>query len=588
MKHLKQRIFSFFLLVLALAILVPADAIAQKKSKKKSGDKTQPIKLSTNEEVHFMSLFFDANNEKMLGNFDKAIDLFENCLRVNPQSDAASYELSRLYLTKGILTNATKMAELANSLKNNNKYYLEQLGFCYEKGKQYEKASEVFAQLKEANPNNPDYYGDLANALYYSGKMKQAVKVYDELEEHIGKNDQVSVIKEKIYMQMGELQSAENELSELIAAFPEETSYQSLMLEFYQATNQKEKAENYLKACVAKKNVDPIIRLSLYNYYRAEGDLNKGLEQLHIAFADETLDIDAKIGTLLQLYMEGETNPVISNESYKLIQVLEETHPEDAKTFAMSGDFYLRDNKLEQAVEKYRKANSIDNSRYLIWNQLLVALSELSDYEGMLVEASRAVELFPMQPSFYLFKGIAQQQKKQLEGAITTFQQGLNYVIDNPGLKSQLYSSIGDCYYEIKNTEKAFTSFDKAIEINPNNVYVLNNYSYYLSLLNQDLSKAEKMSRITIEKEPNSPSYLDTYGWILYQMQRYGEAKDYLMRAINAGASNSDVILEHYGDVLYKLNDKEGALKYWKSAKENGAGSEFLNEKIEKQELIEK
>lgn len=587
MKQLISRIPAVFLLTIALVSLTAADAFAQKKSKKKSGE-PQVKTLSTNEEVHLKNLFFDANNEKMLGNFDKAIDLFENCLRIYPQSDAASYELSRLYLSKGILTSATKMAENAVALKGTNKYYLEQLGFCYEKGKQYEKASEVFAKLKAAYPNDPDYYGDLANALYYSGKMKQAVKVYDELEEHIGKNDQVSVIKEKIYMQMGDLQSAENELVELLKAFPDETSYQSLMLEFYQATNQKEKAENYLKECLNKKNVDPIIRLSLYNYYRTNGDLDKGLEQLHIAFADESLDIDAKIGTLLQLYMEGEVNPVISNESYKLIQVLEDTHPDDAKTFAMSGDFYLRDNKFEQAVEKYRKANSIDNSRYLIWNQLLVAQSELRDYDGMLTESSRAIELFPMQPSFYLFKGIALQQTKSYSPAIEIFQQGINYVIDNPGLKSQFYSSIGDCYYELKNTEKAFTNYDKAIEINPNNVYVLNNYSYYLSLLNQDLSKAEKMSRTTIEKEPNSPSYLDTYGWILYQMQRYGEAKDYLMRAINAGASNNAVILEHYGDVLYKLNDKEGALKYWKNAKENGEGSEFLNEKIEKQELIEK
>jgi len=120
----------------------------------------------------------------------------------------------------------------------------------------------------------------------------------------------------------------------------------------------------------------------------------------------------------------------------------------------------------------------------------------------------------------------------------------------------------------------------------PDNVVVLNNYSYYLSLREKDLEKAERMSKQCVELSPNQPTYQDTYGWVLYKLKRFNEAKEWLQKAVE-GDGKSPVVIEHYGDVLYQLNQKKEALEYWKKAKNTGGDSELLNKKVSEGVLYE-
>ena len=90
----------------------------------------------------------------------------------------------------------------------------------------------------------------------------------------------------------------------------------------------------------------------------------------------------------------------------------------------------------------------------------------------------------------------------------------------------------------------------------PENVVVLNNYSYYLSLREKDLEKAERMSKQCVELSPNQSTYQDTYGWVLYKLKRFNEAEEWLKKAVEGGGK-SHVIIEHYGDVLYQLIHKK-------------------------------
>src|SRR5699024_4763910 len=114
---------------------------------------------------------------------------------------------------------------------------------------------------------------------------------------------------------------------------------------------------------------------------------------------------------------------------------------------------------------------------------------------------------------------------------------------------------------------------------------VLNNYAYYLSIQRKDLSKAEAMSKKTVEAEPKNPTFLDTYAWILFELKRYTEAKVYIDAALENGGNESGVVIEHAGDIYFKLGEKEKALEYWIQAEELGAGS-MITSKIKKKKYI--
>jgi Tfp pilus assembly protein PilF len=146
---------------------------------------------------------------------------------------------------------------------------------------------------------------------------------------------------------------------------------------------------------------------------------------------------------------------------------------------------------------------------------------------------------------------------------------------------------MGDAYNQLGNDAKSDEAYENVLKIDPDNDYVLNNYAYYLSLRKENLDKAAEMAKRATELRPNSPANQDTYGWVLYQLGNYEEAEVWIGKAIANEEEASGVILEHYGDVLWQLGNREDALEYWLKAREKGEGSEFLEQKIEEQKLIE-
>ena len=151
----------------------------------------------------------------------------------------------------------------------------------------------------------------------------------------------------------------------------------------------------------------------------------------------------------------------------------------------------------------------------------------------------------------------------------------------------QIYASLGDSFNALKKYSESDDAYNRALVLDPNNSYVLNNYAYYLSLRGEKLVEAEKMSRRSIEIEANNPSFEDTYAWILFRLKRYSEAKKWIEKSIQGKPENNATQQEHYGDILYFLGDEMNAIEKWKNAKAQGGGSEKLNKKIDEKKYID-
>jgi tetratricopeptide (TPR) repeat protein len=153
-------------------------------------------------------------------------------------------------------------------------------------------------------------------------------------------------------------------------------------------------------------------------------------------------------------------------------------------------------------------------------------------------------------------------------------------------LKSNFLEQIADIYYQQGNTKKAFEAFDAALENNPYNVLTLNNYAYYLSLLKQDLDKAERMASEVIRQQPDNATYIDTYAWVLFQKGNYNLAKFYMESAISKNREPSGELYEHYGDILQAIGNTSGAVAEWQKAlelkSEAGENVKALKKKIKR------
>lgn len=167
---------------------------------------------------------------------------------------------------------------------------------------------------------------------------------------------------------------------------------------------------------------------------------------------------------------------------------------------------------------------SKDKNNYLIWEELLLMCNEMGDTTCMYRHGIEAIKYFPEQPLPYALSGIALMMQKQFAEALPLFEKGVELTDDKPELRSQFYSYLADCYYNLDSVERAFKMFDEVLKINPNDILVLNNYAYYLSLRNERLALAEKMSSQAVAMESDNATYLDTYAWCCINGGEYSQA----------------------------------------------------------------
>ena len=548
---------------------------------------TKNVVLSEQDKMKYDFMFFNANKERMIGNYQLSAGLFLQCIELDPSQPTAYYELANIFDLTNQNKEAIIYAQKAVSLNGENYWYRFLYAHLLQKSNNIDEAVKQYQILSQKNPHNIDLLYNLAGTQLYSGKYEDALKTYNKLEAEVGISEEISIQKQKIYIKLNNIEKAAEELTKLSKQFPEETKYQGYLADMYLANNMHEKAFEIYKQILEKDPNDPYSHLALYEYYKNKGEKEKASLEIKQVFENKEFNIDTKMQILLTYYAESESKTEIKQDAYDLSKLLIQAHPDDAKAYTIYADFLYRDKKMDGAKENYLKAIELDSSRFALWSQVMFIESEMQDFDGMLIHSKMALELFPNQPLFYFFYGVSNIQKKNYQEAVDYLVIGKDFVVSNPPLLAQFYANLGDSYYRIKDHKNSDKYYEKALEIEPNNIYVLNNYSYYLSLRGENLDRAEALSLKANEIEPNQPNYEDTYAWILYKQGKYVAAKEWLEKAIENGGNNNAVILEHLGDINAKLGNIDKALELWNKAKLAGETSELIDKKIADKKLYE-
>jgi tetratricopeptide (TPR) repeat protein len=555
-------------LLIIIALSIASSSFAQKNE------------MSNDDEVRFANIYLEANRERILGNLLQAATLYFQAIEIDPNSAAAYYDLSKIFIENKDVSHAENALIKAVELDGDNHWYKESLAQIYSNREKHKDAAKLYLELSERFPKNSDFAVSYASECVLMGKHKKAIKAFEDIEKRFGVLPELSLRKYQFFIAKNQLDAAATELNKIISLFPEEGQYYGKLADLYKAQGKnKEALQVYERANKAIPN-NPYIQLSLYEYYETLGEKKRAFEYMQLAFSNTGLDIDTKVGVLLKMFSKAEKDLAFRAKTIDLCQRVVESHPNSAKAYAVNGDFLALDEQNEKALKSYLKAVKIDPSKYAIWSQVLFIESSINAYDSLVKHSEQAIEYFPTQPASYLFNGLANNQLKRHKKAAVNLELGAMLTVGNRFLSSQMLASLGDAYHELKRYDSSDSAYDASLTYNEDNLYVLNNYAYYLSLRGENLEQAKEMSKKTVDAEPNSASYLDTYGWILYSLGEYEAASEYLKKSLDHGGDQSGEVLEHYADSLFKLNKLAEAHLYYKKAKEIGEASEQIDEKI--------
>ena len=532
--------------------------------------------------------FYDALSAKAQGNYAEAFDLFQHCYALDSTNANVLSELSGFYNVLQETSKAAALLEKAIDKDPNNYYYNMMLGSFYRDLGQKENAIDIYNVLLESHPEKIDIYMALAEAYNDNGDLEKAIETLDDLEQVVGVRETITINKFRLYSMLSRKEEAFEEIESIIKKNPDNLGYMLMLGDLYMQDNQMEKSlKQYKKVEAADPNY-PSLVLSMVNYYEKNGKPDMALEEIKRALVSPMFEIDVKLQLLTRYITMLQSNKTDTTIANPLFNTLFEQHPNNAQLNFLYGSVLMLQENETEAMEQFEIYAKAEPANPAGWeNMLRIALPD--SLEKVIWITENALKHIPDAYQFYFYLGGAKYQLERYEEALEVFEEGLEKLEEgNPLVRSDFYAQIGDLNYHLGNKRVAYKKYEEALKLNPQNLGVLNNYSYFLSLDEESLDKAEQMSSITVKAEPTNPTYLDTYGWVLFRQGAYTMAKIYIENAVKYSEDEpSAEVLEHYGDILYKTGDKEKALEQWKKAKELGSDSTTLDKKIKLKKYTE-
>lgn len=531
----------------------------------------------------YIEAFHSGMKFKIEGRVDEAILEFEKCLKIKKDDDAVYFALSKLELERGNMDKSAEYIQLANQIDPGNTWYIEELAYMYFERDEYPKAAENFAKLVKIEPRNLDWMFGYSEALLKNNQPKEALKVFDQMEGQIGKHPHFYLQRFNILIQMNQVAAAEKELLKGKDAFPHDPGILGSLIDFYFTINQNEKAEKMLEELVIADPMNGRAHLALADIYQRRNDMEKVYKALEMAMASEDVDIDTKMGVLINI--QGQHSE-IPEQMIPILNAFVAMYSDNAKAYSIQGDYLLQMDQSEEALVAYKKANALDNSLFPIWNQILILEYQSEAYDSLYVDSKACLELFPTMGSVYLMLGVSANQLGKYEEAYEALSLGSEMIFNDPLMKAEFYGQLGEAHFGLKEYDEGISNYKKAIAIDQQSSLLKNNFARHLASAKKELDLAISLTEQVTNAYPNNDVFLDTRGWVYFQKGDYESAKQWFKKAVGANPESA-VALEHYGDAMYKLNNTAEALEYWQKAIANGGSSDGLKKKIANKKYYE-
>ena len=128
-----------------------------------------------------------------------------------------------------------------------------------------------------------------------------------------------------------------------------------------------------------------------------------------------------------------------------------------------------------------------------------------------------------------------------------------------------LYYTRGIGYEQVKNWPAAEEDLRRALELSPDQPFVLNYIAYSYIEMGINFEEAQAMIEKAVEGMPSNGYITDSLGWVLYRVGKFEEAVAPMERAVEL-LPVDPIVNDHLGDVLWMVGRKLEAEFQWKRA----------------------
>ncbi|MBR5301001.1 MAG: tetratricopeptide repeat protein [Bacteroidales bacterium] len=513
---------------------------------------------------------------------DAAMTILKEVVADDPQNDGAWYYLGQCAIAKNDIEAAEQCYRMASEIDPSNFWYRYRLARLYALTSRPELTTDMYEKLLEDFPKKSDLYFDLVELYGSQQEYEKALETLKEIETVFGMTESIAVYRFNLLRMLNRHEDAFKSLQDYNEEYSSPFILSTLADYEMSMYNDSTALAYYDEALELAPDYSPAL-LGKAEALRMTRRYDEYFNVLDKYIMTEDTPAGAK-GDYLMAVVQRTDPKFIATFKSQLDSVMNKVlkeHPKDSILLNTAAVYYYSTDRIDQAKNHFKENVEAWPESFAATATYVEFLMYAQEWEDLSREGRKAFERFPKETAFLEMASMGDYNLEEYDKVLDICHTVLEVAPRDSSKTLRAWSTMGDIYHQLGDNKKAYKAYDKALKINPDYVYVLNNYAYFLSVDGKNLKKAYGMSKKTIEAEPDNATYLDTFGWILYLQGKPLEAKPFFKHAMLYGGKDSVVIMDHYAEVLFALKEYDLALVYWNLALQKNNGEiEGLEEKV--------
>ena len=508
----------------------------------------------------------------------EAVDLLRHARALDPTDPTIAFVLGGSYAQQGKSDHALPLLEEAYASDTTNMTFARTLSGAYIEAGRTQDALRINERLAAADPEDDDVRYRLIQLYARTGELKKGIELATQLQKRFrpmpSAYGQLTRLKIQLLALTKDSVAVGREYHAWADLYPDDRRpYYDWILHLFE-TGKIQEAERQITADLRRGRI-------------ASGDATALRVHKHIILKDYTsaeaelvrLTPDRKIGAdekltlwlLLTKSSQGSEGYTAGKYTPHIADLLR-AYPDDLQVLKTYTQLLRYEERYREAYDLLAPKRHIYPHEEWLWSELLDAASGLSS-DSLLVEvAKEAKKYVPTDWRNYIVLAGDAFQKDNHQRAIQLLEEGIAAIEPKTGEgAARLYGLLADLYAEHGGPSKASLTdslYLRAIEANPKEVEVLNNYAYRLAKAGRNLEEAERYALQAVRLSPDAAHILDTYAYILLLRKNYTLAKLYQRKALSQSEPDkiSADMYDHMGDIYRALDDYDAALTAWQQA----------------------
>lgn len=526
----------------------------------------KPGKAGNGDSAAFSYIYVEGIRQKLMGNPGEALQYFEQCLLINPESDATYYQMAQIVLGSGDLPNGKKYVKRASEIQPDNLWYSMLLSSIYHREGKIDSAIICYEKAVRAYPEKEELQVSLAKLYNQNKNYEKARSILSKFDEKYGVNENTTLTLIENLIADGKRKEALAKVQQLLEQNPDDIVYNGYLAAIYREQGDTQKAKDVYNQLIARNPDNPGIQLSLCEFLVSEKNYDELFDLLNIIIINPKIAREEKVSLIADLI---ENDDIIGEHGSKMelaIMVMEANYQDDDLILLLRPELLQKEKKTVEAASRLEEIIKLNPDNYYAWEKLLLVYYDLKDFEKLQSKGEECATRFNRSIIAKMLYATGAMENEDYDVSIEELRKADILAGENKELKLQVQTLRADTYYRMKNYTEAFKAFDEALKLDDNDLTVMNNYAYYLAEQDMNLKEAEQMARKVIEIEKDNNTYLDTYAWVLYKRGKVRDAAKIMEKIIASGKTADAEYLEHYGYILKKMRKCSEAIKSWETA----------------------